>query len=455
MAIINFARREIEAKVVYYGPALSGKTTNVKAAFGCVPDGQRGQLSTLSTEDERTLFFDYAPITLGKIAGFAAHFKLFSVPGQAFYTETRKAVLQGADAVVFVADSSPDRAESNRASLADLEANLKAHGVKLSEIPFVIQLNKRDEPGARSIKEMGADLNPLGVPMIEAVALTGEGVERTLRTVTQIAADRIRDNLAGHKTAVQLNAVEREEREDDSSVILKQLAEISKVRGGEEQRAKDALARGEVEVDDVDAFLFKNVERDPSPGGRLSLDEPPPAPAPRTRRPLPPQYLKLPPIAPVELGFLTPYILNWSAVELIDAYVTPEGGVDVVMLIKDKGGPRNGVYTVNLVPKVKETAVTAPMAEPVVRSVARSTNTKTGETPRPGDSSRGGESKGSDPKPSDPRARRNNAAAPEPVELSPAAIEPLPAGRNPLVMFAVVMIVGLALGLGMGIVFGG
>ena len=455
MAIINFARREIEAKVVYYGPALSGKTTNVKAAFGCVPEGQRGQLSTLSTEDERTLFFDYAPITLGKIAGFAAHFKLFSVPGQAFYTETRKAVLQGADAVVFVADSAPDRAEANRASLADLEANLKAHGVKLSEIPFVIQLNKRDEPGARSVKEMGADLNRLGAPMIEAVALTGEGVEITLRTVTQIAADRIRDNLAGHKTAVQLNAVEREEREDDASVILKQLAEISKVRGVEEQRAKDALARGEVEVDDVDAFLFKNVEREPSPSGRLSVDEPPPAPAPRTRRPLPQQYLKLPPIAPVELGFLTPYILNWSAVELIDAYITPEGGVDVVLLIKDKGGPRNGVYTVNLVPKVKETAATAPMAEPVVRSVARPSNTKTGETPRPGESSRGGESVGSAPKPSDPRARRGGNAAPEPVELSEASIEALPAGRNPLVMFAVVMIVGLALGLGMGIVFGG
>jgi hypothetical protein len=127
----------------------------------------------------------------------------------------------------------------------------------------------------------------------------------------------------------------------------------------------------------------------------------------------------------------------------------------VVLLIKDKGGPRNGVYTVNLVPKVKETAVTAPMAEPVVRSPSRPANTKTGETPRPGESSRGGESKGSDPKPSDPRARRNTAAAPEPVELSPTAIEPLPAGRNPLVMFAVVMIVGLALGLGMGIVFGG
>ena len=157
----------------------------------------------------------------------------------------------------------------------------------------------------------------------------------------------------------------------------------------------------------------------------------------------------------MELGFLTPYILNWSAVELIDAYVTPEGGVDVVMLIKDKGGPRNGVYTVNLVPKVKETAVTAPMAEPVVRSVSRPANTKTGETPRPGESSRGGESVGSAPKPSDPRARRGGAAAPEPVELSAASIEALPAGRNPIVVFAVVMIVGLALGLGMGIVFGG
>ncbi len=151
MATINFARREIEAKIVYCGPALSGKTTNLRVLHGLIPPVQRGELHSLATDQERTLFFDYMPIELGQISGFTARFKLFTVPGQAFYRETRRVVLEGADAVVFVADSAPERAQHNVDALVDLEEHLSAHGLSIAGLPLVIQLNKRDATGAMSV----------------------------------------------------------------------------------------------------------------------------------------------------------------------------------------------------------------------------------------------------------------------------------------------------------------
>jgi signal recognition particle receptor subunit beta len=261
MAVINFARREIEAKVVYYGPALSGKTTNVQVLHGLVPDGQRGDLHTMATAEERTLFFDYVPVQLGQIAGFHAKFKLFTVPGQVFYKETRRVVLQGADAVVFVADSGPDRGDANIDALIDLEENLRSHGLDLASIPLVIQVNKRDLPDARTVEDIQADLNPFGVPMIEAVAFEGRGVMETLRAVTDLAAQRIRDNLAGRETAVQLTAVDRAEAESDQKVIREHLEKIKRVRPFEEQRGQKLKSGGHVKSSDVDAFLLENVER--------------------------------------------------------------------------------------------------------------------------------------------------------------------------------------------------
>ncbi len=261
MAVINFARREIEAKVVYYGPAFSGKTTNVQVLHGLVPSQQRGDLHTMATAEERTLFFDYVPVQLGQIAGFSAKFKLFTVPGQVFYKETRKVVLQGADAVVFVADSAEDRADSNIDALIDLEENLRAHGLDLASIPLVIQLNKRDLPNARPVAELQADLNPFGVPTIEAVAFEGKGVMETLRAVTDLAAQRIRDNLAGRQTAVSLTAVDRQEAESDQKVIRDHLEKIKRVRPFEEQRGEKLKTAGHVQASDVDAFLLQNVER--------------------------------------------------------------------------------------------------------------------------------------------------------------------------------------------------
>ena len=212
MALINFARREIEVKIVFYGPAYSGKTTNVEILHRLMPPTQRGELHSLRTEQDRTLFFDYVPVTLGEIAGFTARFKLFTVPGQVFYKETRRVLLQGADAVVFVADSSPGRATANLEALLDLEENLAAHRLDLRSIPLVIQLNKRDVPDAQAPADMEAELNPFGVPVIEASAAEGRGVLDTLRRITDIAGQRIRENLAGHSTAVALTAVEHTDR---------------------------------------------------------------------------------------------------------------------------------------------------------------------------------------------------------------------------------------------------
>ncbi|GDX83437.1 hypothetical protein LBMAG42_52480 [Deltaproteobacteria bacterium] len=284
MAVINFARREIEAKVVYYGPAFSGKTTNVQVLHGLVPAQQRGDLHSMATAEERTLFFDYVPVQLGQIAGFNAKFKLFTVPGQVFYKETRKVVLQGADAVVFVADSGDDRADANIDALIDLEENLRSHGLDLASIPLVIQLNKRDLPNARPVADMEADLNPFGVPTVEAVSFEGKGVMETLRAVTDLAAQRIRDNLAGRETAVTLTAVDKAEAESDQKVIRDHLEKIKRVRPFEEQRGQKLQAAGHVKQADVDAFLLANVDRadeyldgnpQPTPRARSATDEVP------------------------------------------------------------------------------------------------------------------------------------------------------------------------------------
>ncbi len=351
MAIINFARREIEAKVVYYGPALSGKTTNVQQAHGRLPDELRGDLHTISTEDERTLFFDYAPITRGQIAGFVAKFKLFSVPGQVFYKETRRIVLQGADAVVFVADSSPDRAQANIDSLIDLEENLRSHGLDLSSIPLVIQFNKRDVAGARSVQAMNTDLNPFGVPIVESVAYTGDGVVETLEAVTDIAASRIRDNLAGRRTAVALTAIDSRDAEEDEAVIRRHLKEIEEVRPQEEARGREMVEQGVVDPGEVDAFLLQNVERASEYLGdeeAPSEDEDVKDEPTWNRNPRVPD---LPPGPIVELGFLPSSLEGFKATRIVAATPTPKGGVKMDLLMEATEGGGVSRCTVNLRPE--------------------------------------------------------------------------------------------------------
>ncbi len=179
MARINPAKKLMSVKIVYYGPGLSGKTTNLLQLHQNYPDAQRGELVKLDTETERTLFFDYFPADLGTIGGYRLKADFFTVPGQSFYNATRKAVLDSADGIVFVADSTPDREEANLSTLDNMKENLASMGRSLADIPTVFQWNKRDVPGALPEKLLQRQLNAAGHPAVPAVAATGVGVWET------------------------------------------------------------------------------------------------------------------------------------------------------------------------------------------------------------------------------------------------------------------------------------
>ena len=330
MAVINFARREIEAKIVYYGPALSGKTTNVKATHGQLNRADIGKLHILSTEDDRTLFFDYTPITHGEIAGFTAKFKLFSVPGQAFYKETRQVVLGGADAVVFVADSHPERAKANRDALEDLASNLKHHGLDIKTFPVVLQLNKRDLRNARSVEDLLEDLNIYEFPHESSTALTGAGVIETLDRVTGMAAERIRERLVGKESSISLQAIDKEEAEDDQDVILRHLAAIQKVRGSEEETAKEMARKGLVDQSEFAAFFHEFVDTETNDGieGEKHLSEE----SDSTDHVLP--------MGPrVELAMMHPTLKGFEAVRILESTPLPGGRfrLDILCLHPETG----------------------------------------------------------------------------------------------------------------------
>lgn len=185
MAFINYASREINCKIVYYGPGLCGKTTNLQTIYQRTSPDARGKMISLATETERTLFFDFLPLALGEIRGFKTRFHLYTVPGQVFYDASRKLILKGVDGVVFVADSQDERLDANIESLENLKDNLDEQGYELEKIPFVIQYNKRDLPNQTPLEELKELLNPDQVPDFEACALTGEGVFETLKAVAK------------------------------------------------------------------------------------------------------------------------------------------------------------------------------------------------------------------------------------------------------------------------------
>ena len=180
MAVLNAAKKEIDIKIVYYGPALCGKTTNVQSVHKKMSPQQRGDIMSLATKDDRTLFFDFMPIELGNVKGFKTRFHLYTVPGQVYYTLTRRAVLTNVDGVVFVADSQESKIDENIESLNDLDENLKFHNKSLETVPFVIQYNKRDMGNIMSVSDIEAVLNNYNVPAYEASALDGDGVMETL-----------------------------------------------------------------------------------------------------------------------------------------------------------------------------------------------------------------------------------------------------------------------------------
>ncbi len=196
MVTINYAFREISCKIVYYGPGLSGKTTNLQYVHGRIPAKSRGDLISLATEADRTLYFDFLPIHVGDIAGFATKFQLYTVPGQVFYNATRKLVLRGVDGIVFVADSQAVKMDENIESLSNMYENLRENGIDLSEIPIVMQYNKRDLPGVASIEELQKTLNPDGRPYAEASAVNGTGVFDTLKRITKLVLEQTKERTA-------------------------------------------------------------------------------------------------------------------------------------------------------------------------------------------------------------------------------------------------------------------
>jgi signal recognition particle receptor subunit beta len=186
MSMINYASREINCKIVYYGPGLGGKTTNLEYIYQKVSPNTRGKLISLATETERTLFFDFLPVDLGTIRGFKTRFHLYTVPGQVYYNASRKLILKGVDGCVFVADSQVERLDANIESMHNLYENLAEYGYDLRQIPFVIQYNKRDLPSVSPVEELERHLNPDGVPSYEGVATTGLGVFDTLKAVAKL-----------------------------------------------------------------------------------------------------------------------------------------------------------------------------------------------------------------------------------------------------------------------------
>jgi signal recognition particle receptor subunit beta len=197
MSFINYSSREINCKIVYYGPGLCGKTTNLQYIYKKTNPDSKGKMISLATETERTLFFDFLPLALGEIRGFKTRFHLYTVPGQVFYDASRKLILKGVDGVVFVADSQIERMEANIESMENLRLNLAEQGYNLDAVPFIIQYNKRDLPNVVPVDELKKSLNPKGLLDFEAVATDGTGVFDTLKSIAKLVIMELKKGQEG------------------------------------------------------------------------------------------------------------------------------------------------------------------------------------------------------------------------------------------------------------------
>jgi signal recognition particle receptor subunit beta len=191
MSLINYASREINCKIVYYGTGLGGKTINLEYVYSKVNPDAKGKMISLATETDGTLFFDFLPIDLGEVKGFKTRFHLYTVPGQVYYNASRKLILKGVDGVIFVADSQVERMEANIEAMHNLYENLESYGYDLTKIPFAMQYNKRDLPNAMTAEELRSQLNPMGVPDFEGIAIEGRGVFETLGAVSKMVVQAL------------------------------------------------------------------------------------------------------------------------------------------------------------------------------------------------------------------------------------------------------------------------
>jgi signal recognition particle receptor subunit beta len=195
LSFLNYSTREINFKIVYYGPGLSGKTTNIKYIYEKIKKDNKGKLVSLATETERTLFFDFFPLDLGMIKGYKVKFHLYTVPGQIYYSSSRKLILKGVDGLVFVADSQRERFEANIESIADMVENLKEYKIDFPMLPYVLQLNKRDLPNITPADELIQALRKKDEPVVEAVALKGDGVVDTLKSISRLVMVEVKKKL--------------------------------------------------------------------------------------------------------------------------------------------------------------------------------------------------------------------------------------------------------------------
>ena len=283
MVVVSYSGREINAKIVYYGPGLSGKTTNLEKIYDSVPESNRGRMVSMKTQTDRTLFFDLLPLDLGELSGMKTRFLLYTVPGQVYYNATRKLVLKGVDAVVFVADSSPDKMAENRESLTNLETNLKSYGLDIKSIPWVIQFNKRDLPNALSIDQMNQELNRYKVPTFEAQAANGTGVFETLRGVSKILLSKISKDVMDRNRG-SLGPAARVSSEEAKKPVAVEEAPPTKSAEPKKGRGKimEFLKKGRDQDADADAAAAESMadaRQETILPEDVLVEEPAPAPA--------------------------------------------------------------------------------------------------------------------------------------------------------------------------------
>jgi signal recognition particle receptor subunit beta len=287
VVVVSYSGKEINAKLVYYGAGLSGKTTNLEAIYEAVPDTSRGKMVSMKTQSDRTLFFDLLPLDLGEIMGFKTRFLLYTVPGQVFYNATRKLVLKGADAIVFVADSEVGKMEENKESIENLKANLAEYKISLDDLPWVIQYNKRDIPNVYTCEELNAVLNPGGkVPFFEAVATQGKGVFETFRGISHLLMEKVTKDLRRGPAPATRPAPVAPVAEEPAKPAPPAAPPMAPVRAisREAQEAVAANGGGEQGLDYGREIELPDTF--PPAGEPMTVSAPAPAPAPRVTVPI-------------------------------------------------------------------------------------------------------------------------------------------------------------------------